>query len=264
MEPYGCIRRVAAWVETKRFWNIHQNWKYFAAPVTGVVAGIIRMMWSGQKALLDSILTAVVWALCFYVVAWVGSFLINYVWFTPADLYSKQHAEISRLIAEHEAARREFIAANETTKRELSIEREKNGRPDIRGEAFSFVTTFHGESYLENKLTSCHATIQFQLSLCNHRPVLTNLKGVEMDGTEMKVPAQLSRDALADSRDRILPQLPFGLETLVAWSTEMTVPGRALAEIHDLDLAGLKVYVVDGFGTRHLIQLRSGEMLFFR
>ena len=263
MESYGRIRRTAAWVETKRFWNVHQNWKYFAAPFSGLVVGVIRMMWSGQEALLDFILTAVVWAICFYVVAWVGSFLINYIWLTPADLYSKQHAEITKLIQEHEVARREFIAANETTKRHLCAEREKNARPEIRGEAFRFVAGLCGESFLENKLTSCHATIQFQLSLCNHRPVLTNLKSVEMDGSELKIPAQFSHDALAELRDRALPQLPFGLEARVVWSTEIKVAGHQLVEIHDLDLAGLKIYVVDGFGTRHRIQLRSGEMLLF-
>jgi hypothetical protein len=264
METYGHIRRAAAWGDTKRFWNVHQVWKHFAAPVSGIVAGIIRMIWSGQTALLDSILTAVVWAVCFYIVAWVGTFLINYIWLAPADLYSKQHSKIAAHIEEHEAAKREIIAAHENTKQELATERQKNVRPDIQGEAFSFVPGISGETFRENKLISCHTRIQFQLSLCNHRPVLTNVKTIELDGHEMKIPAQFSQNTSPEFRDRAAPQLPFGLETTMTWSAEMEITGRQLAEICDLDFEGLKIYVVDAFGTRHPIPVRHGEILLNR
>jgi len=75
---------------------------HFAAPVTGLIAGVIRMIWSGH-ALLASILPAVVWAVCFYAVAWSGTFLINYIWLTPAALHREQ--EVALGVAREEVRR---------------------------------------------------------------------------------------------------------------------------------------------------------------
>jgi len=63
----------------------------------------------------------------------VGSFLINYIWLSPAALHSEQHNEISNLIKAHDVSTRDLIKAHKETARELTAEREKNRTPEIRG-----------------------------------------------------------------------------------------------------------------------------------
>lgn len=136
-------------------------------------------------------------------------------------------------------------------------EREKNGWPDIRGEAFNFHTGSHGDSF---DTKSCWTIVSFQMSLCNHRQVLTNLKAIELEGDDMKIPARFSPTNF-HSEGHEKPELPRGLNTIINCATRMEVSDHFYDEIRSMDLAGLKIYVVDGFGERHQITVRAGELL---
>lgn len=97
MGSYERARCERAFADTKQFWRVHQTWKHFVPALTGFVAGVARMIRYGHKELLDTALQGLVWAICFYVVSWVGSFFINYIWITPAALHREQRKQIDQL-----------------------------------------------------------------------------------------------------------------------------------------------------------------------
>ena len=128
MGQYERTRIARAFDETKKFWNVHKTWAHFVPVLVGLVFGVLRVM---SKTLIDTAVSGLLWALCFYVVAWMGSFLINYIWSSPAALHTDKQKELNILITAHETATRDLIDAHENTKRELAIERDKNGEMEI-------------------------------------------------------------------------------------------------------------------------------------
>jgi hypothetical protein len=78
--------------------NILQTWKHFAAPAVVFAWGIGQMIWHGYGVFLG-ILQGLVWALCFYLVAWAGTFITNYIWLSPATLHKELQTETDQLHA---------------------------------------------------------------------------------------------------------------------------------------------------------------------
>jgi hypothetical protein len=137
-------------------------------------------------------------------------------------------------------------------------------RADIRGEAFNFTAGLHATN------TPFNATLHFRLSLCNHSSTSTNISDVVLDGSKMAPPATFSgglEEALEAARDPEHSQgrgivLRSGIKTDLPWRNEIEIPDRQLSDIRNgVDLSGLKIHVIDGFGRHHPIQVRHGEML---
>jgi hypothetical protein len=159
VSEYERTRRRRAITDTRQFWKILQTWKHFAAPVTGFVAGIIRMVWLQSKIGLDTLVSGLIWAICFYAVAWIGTFVVNYIWLSPSALGVEQRqrfeSEIATTAQDHQAALNNLqgiyqveLANREQDNQELreqfaESERqlaEERTKPLIQGEAFNFRT----------------------------------------------------------------------------------------------------------------------------
>src|SRR5260370_381364 len=97
VSQYERTRAARAFEETKKFWNIHRTWAQFVPALVGLLFGVLRNM---SKTLIDTAVSGLVWALCFYVMAWAGSFLINYLWFVPVALHREQQSRIGQLQGE--------------------------------------------------------------------------------------------------------------------------------------------------------------------
>jgi hypothetical protein len=241
MEPYGRLRRNAAWAETQRFWNVHQVWKYFAA----LVAGIIRMIWSGQQSLIDSILTAALWAVIFYVVAWIGTFLINYIWLVPAALHREQWTAL-------EASRNETRSVNsaiETLRAELSADRDKDNRPEITGLAANF--------RCPGRRSTGDLVVIFDMLVWNIRPARTNLRKIAINASGIK-PRMVFFGCNAP--DVILEQgIVQKIEVRAVLIMDVAANPHDTVEI---DLSALGISAVDGYGNQHSLRIESGTILF--
>src|SRR5271165_1050496 len=107
MDSYGSARRHYAVNETVQFWNVHRIWSYFVVPASGLILGVVKHMFAPNPHLFDVAIMGLIWAICFFVVSWVGSFLINYIWCAPAALHKEQQNIIASLknnIAEKDEA----------------------------------------------------------------------------------------------------------------------------------------------------------------
>jgi len=173
MSRYAQIRRSESWAKTWQFWNAHRSWACFAPAILGVLIAVARyLLGHGFQIANPAVLIVTAGS---YVIGLAGSFLINYIWATPADLYSKQNDRIANLITDHEVARREFIAAHEATKQELAAEREKNSTPKIRGRIIEGFFQDWGSMIMEHlvkgrTLRTSSAWITLNVGLVNATP----------------------------------------------------------------------------------------------
>jgi len=124
MASYGSARRPRAFADTKKFWGVLQTWKHFAAPLTGFVIGTAIKMRYGDKAFFDAALTGLLWAICFYCVAWVGTFLFHFIWLSPAALHKEERERADAAQTRERALQTELSQV----RAELSTERQKAGK----------------------------------------------------------------------------------------------------------------------------------------
>lgn len=137
----------------------------------------------------------------------------------------------------------------------------KNQRPDIQGEAFKFSGCgISGEGHNEG-VWSANTEVEFEMSLCNHRPVATTLKRVELDGSRLEPPVSFEFGFHHPPPSNI--ELPHGIGKSVTVKLEATVIGMRIADVPAIKLNNLLLVVIDAFNERHVIRTRDGESFRF-
>jgi hypothetical protein len=151
----------------------------------------------------------------------------------------------------------------------------KNGKPEIRGEASGFRR--HGllsEGRYEGGPSHASVQIKFTLTLCNHRPVPTNLKAIELNIQHMLGKVTLFSDITLNplSPDPMKPNpspnsvlLDYAISATVQVFAMVTVYGLMLVDLKEQEVAldKLEVYAVDGLGGRHRLAIPAEEKLWF-
>jgi ABC-type nickel/cobalt efflux system permease component RcnA len=146
-----------------------------------------------------------------------------------------------------------------TTERDRrELEEAKNLRPDLKGEAAGFQPVGIRGAGVNGDEFWVMTEFKFRLSVCNYRDVTTNITGVRLDGSLLDPPVIFGGCGVQDDGH---PELPQGIRRELEVHSEATLDGVHTKEIAEVDLAELKIYVVDGFGVSHLIQPRRGESL---
>lgn len=143
----------------------------------------------------------------------------------------------------------------------------KNQKPDIRGEAFDFLSSEgSGEGNYRDHWRS-YTDLTFELFLCNQRPVTSNLRAIELDGTQLVPPVtfDVMRHAVNMEPDltTLDVELSQGMSRTLSVNGTATVYGMRLADVPPIMLDKLIVTVIDGFEQRHRIRVRAGERLRF-
>jgi hypothetical protein len=140
--------------------------------------------------------------------------------------------------------------------RDYEAEVSKNRKPDIRGMARNFKQSgIRGDGREGDRI---HASfgISFDLSLCNHQPIPTNLLNIQVSGTLLsKVVAVHTLDF-----ERRRP-LDYGIAVDLPVSAVVILDGVSLADVRrqEIGLQGLQIYAVDGFSNAHRIPIAEGE-----
>jgi hypothetical protein len=158
-----------------------------------------------------------------------------------------------------------LVAAYQTWKEEhdkYTTELAKNQRPDIRGEVAICGYGIEGEGY-ENGKWSVNSDLVLQLTLFNHRAVTTTLQDIECDGSQLKPPVVFSPHlAFSTGAFPVGTQMPHGIGTSIEVAVPATIENVRWEDVHPIDLHPLKCYVIDAFGQRHLLQVKSCDRLF--
>lgn len=138
----------------------------------------------------------------------------------------------------------------------------KSQKPEIKGEAFDFSGYGnHGEGYSHGKW-GADTEMSFRLYLCNHRPVTTNLKAICLDGCALVPPLKFVFLNGTQIKEQLPDGLPHGLGHTITVKVTATAD-RRLADIAEVMLGTLKLWVIDAFGHEHEIRIRPGERLIF-
>lgn len=138
----------------------------------------------------------------------------------------------------------------------------KNQRPDIQGEVGVTGYGNNGEGQ-EYGRWSVSSEVVFHLTLCNHRPVATTLQKIECDGSQLKPPVVFQTWQLhALGSFPIGTEMPQGIGRSIDLALYATIDNVRWGGVHPIDLAPLKFYVIDAFGAKHLLKVRSGDRLF--
>lgn len=249
-------------------------------PLSGLAVGLFREFANGQH-LKDAVLSGLLYAAIFYVVGWTGTFLINYVWLTPASMHGAQFDSIGRLRGQIESLSREWgkqlkdlkmahdaeltsVKGNLSAeigglKLLLDAEQLKNARPSIRGNLVCATTGIRSDETLPEKAAT--VAVHFVFTVVNMRPPSTNIAGIRIDGSALKIPAEFENaetwqpPPLGTNAPTIRhPELRHGIYTELAGSAEVSVKGFAWRELGEtLSLDGLKIELIDGFGDAHQI-----------
>jgi hypothetical protein len=137
----------------------------------------------------------------------------------------------------------------------FEAEEAKNQRPEILGHASNFMTEGPLLNSMSDGAKSAAFTLKFDMNLCNHRQVPTNLQDITVTGTIYGHISHFSEVKFDHAN------LLYGI------AANLQVTGRA--NVYSLDLEDLKgkwlnldnirIYAVDGFGDRHQIGMREGE-----
>src|ERR1039457_3218414 len=143
----------------------------------------------------------------------------------------------------------------------------RNGRPDIRGEAFNFSGYgIHGEGHKHGHW-SADCNITFEIYLCNHSPIITTLKAVEVDGSRLAPPVifdfRVIEAVLREPAFQVGTEMPHGIGKTVKVRATATVDGMRLAEIPPIVMDALQIHIVDAFEHKHPIRVKQGERLVF-
>ena len=138
-------------------------------------------------------------------------------------------------------------------------------RPDISGEAFNFTGyRIQGDDQSRSHWSSSHQ-VAFEVLLCNHSPINTTLKSIELDG------ARLTPALLFHAGGAVLGEAPFpiGLEMPRGVGKQFTVHltaivgGMGIRQIPPITMDNLAIYIIDSFELKHPIRIRPGERLIF-
>jgi hypothetical protein len=144
----------------------------------------------------------------------------------------------------------------------------KNVLPEIKGEAAKFKVLSYGEGH-DHDDWACGATIEFELHVCNHRAVSTNITGLKMDGASANPPILFSNVRIITQARGVEDLPPFeheiemkrGIAVSLFGSAMLSIEGYRLENLPEIDLSPIKVWLVDGFSGSHLLGVRSGETL---
>jgi hypothetical protein len=158
-----------------------------------------------------------------------------------------------------------IVAAYLTWKDEhgkYTAELARNQRPDIQGEVGVSGYGINTEGQ-EHGRWSVGCEVVFNLTLCNHRPISTTLQRIECDGSQLKPPVVFrawSVNALGSFP--IGTEMPQGIGKSIDLALDATIDGVRWDDVHPIDLAPLRFYVIDAFGEKHLLKVSSGNRLF--
>lgn len=137
--------------------------------------------------------------------------------------------------------------------------------PDLKGRAFNFeIDGKYGKGVNGDKW-GAHAQISFQIEVCNHRAVTTNIaaiavSGSRIDETLMFADTRLVGPPIALERG-IRHELSVKAEAAMGRPTP-PVKGEWPDEVK-VNLENLVVALVDGFGGSHLLEVDKNETITF-
>ena len=138
-------------------------------------------------------------------------------------------------------------------------------RPDISGEAFNFSGyRFQGEDQSRSHWGSSHE-VAFEVLLCNHSPINTRLKSIELDGSRL-TPALLFHAGGAVLGEAPFPiglEMPRGIGKQFTVHLTAIVGGMGIRQIPPITMDNLAIYIMDSFEQKHPIRIRPGERLIF-
>ena len=135
-------------------------------------------------------------------------------------------------------------------------------RPDISGEAFNF----SGYRMQGDHWSSSHE-VTFEVFLCNHSPIKTTLKRIDVDGTRL-TPAVLFHfhvigAALGEAAFPVGLEMPRGIGKQITVRVPAMVGGLRMRQIPPIVVDSLAIHIVDAFEQKHPIRIRLGEHLIF-
>jgi hypothetical protein len=144
----------------------------------------------------------------------------------------------------------------------------KNVLPEIKGDAAKFKVLRHGEGHDHGEWT-CSATIEFELHVCNHRAVSTNITGLKMNGASANPPILFSNVHNITQARSVEDLPPFeheiemkrGIAVSLFGTAMLSIEGYRLENLPEIDLSPIKIWLIDGFGGSHLLGVRPGETL---
>jgi hypothetical protein len=150
----------------------------------------------------------------------------------------------------------ELGVAKEKALQDYEAEVSKSQKPDIRGMARNFKQGGVCGDGREGDRIHAYFGISFDLSLCNHQPMPTNLLNIQISGTLLsKIVAVPTLDF-----ERRKP-LDYGIAVDLPVSAVVVLDGVSLADVRrqEIGLDGLRIYAVDGFSNAYPIPIAEGE-----
>jgi len=168
----------------------------------------------------------------YWIVAIVGIFVASYL------AWNEERVAKERALGEYEA--------------EVS----KNQKPEIRGIARNFKQSGMCGDGREGEKIHTSFGMNFDLSLCNHRAIPTNLLNIQITGTILSKAVAL---VTLDFERR--KSLDYGIAVDIPVSAMVILNGVSLADVRrrEIGLDGLRIYAVDGFSNPHPIPIAEGE-----
>jgi hypothetical protein len=140
------------------------------------------------------------------------------------------------------------------------VEASKNKKPDIRGTATNFREAgAYGDGRIGGTIFSAFG-IKFDLILCNHRPITTNLQNVMICGPLFSKVADFSEIKFEFGRT-----LDYGIVVTIPVSARVSINHISMSDLkgEEIGLSKLEMEVVDGFGDRHRVAVAEDEKLWF-
>jgi hypothetical protein len=160
------------------------------------------------------------------------------------------------------------VAAYHAWRREYdkySGESERYQKPDISGEAFNFRGyRVRGDDQSRSRWSSSQE-VTFDVFLCNHSPINTTLKSIELDGTRL-TPALLFHVVGAGSGGVPFPvglEMPHGRGKQFTVHVTATVGGMGIRQTPPIAMDNLAIHILDAFEQKHPIRIRLAERLIF-
>jgi len=132
----------------------------------------------------------------------------------------------------------------------LKGERAKNARPDVYGEIVNIVGDGEQEPYEKidplSKEPYCSFGVVFHVKISNRSPAETNIIAIELDSTAVRVPI-----TFALLNGLIGTKLQRGIGGTYLLYARATFSGATLADVKNIDLQRIKLYITDGFDDKH-------------
>jgi hypothetical protein len=235
MPPYKIRLFREAWKEFKGFWSAYRNW----VTVVGLLLSpaVIHGFRTGWKNMTD-LNEGVTNGLIGLIVSLCGTALIAF-WRGAKSLDAGLQKRV------------ETSAPSDM--------------PDLKGRAFNFeIDGKYGRGFNGDKW-GAHAEIRFQIEVCNHHAVTTNIaaiaiSGSRIDETLMFANTRLSGPPVALERG-IRHELAVKAEAAMGRPTP-PIKGEWPEEVK-INLGTLVVTLVDGFGESHLLVVDKNETITF-